>query len=312
MPARILVGTASWSDPGFVKDWYPPGLRTSERLAFYAQRFEMVELNSSFYAIPDQRLVAQWNRVTPADFVFDVKLHKLLSRHSCELKMLPKEIQRIAKTTMKNRVILTPEIEAVVAGKLIEAIHPLEEARKLGVLLLQLSPSFSPRNNRLDELGSLLNQLSPRSIAVELRNRNWVEGDQLEQTTLFFRNHGVALVSVDAPKSKHFNVMPPIDVLTNPRVSYLRLHGRNEHGYISGKSVADRFDWDYSEDELGEIEQRVRNLAEQTEFVHVVFNNNRSNYAPKAALRFRRVLGQAVPMEEFIRRSHAEQSTLGI
>src|SRR4051812_46331423 len=90
MAARILVGTASWSDPGCVEDWYPRGLRPSERLPYYAQRFEMVELNSSFYSIPEPRLSEQWAAITPAGFVFNVKLHKLLSRHACELKMLPK------------------------------------------------------------------------------------------------------------------------------------------------------------------------------------------------------------------------------
>jgi uncharacterized protein YecE (DUF72 family) len=105
MPAKILIGTAGCSDPGFVRDWYPPRLRASERLPFYAQQFETVELNSSFYAISEQCLVEKWNRVTPPEFVFDVKLHKLFSRHYCELKMLPPDLQRLAKTTAKNRVI---------------------------------------------------------------------------------------------------------------------------------------------------------------------------------------------------------------
>jgi len=159
---------------------------------------------------------------------------------------------------------------------------------------LQLSPAFSPKKNRLGELDALLNQLSPRSVAVELRNRNWVEGDQLRETTGFFRDHHVTLVSVDAPDSENFTVMPAIDVVTNPRVAYLRLHGRNERGYISGKSVAERFDYDYSEQELEDLHERVNRLEVQADEVHVVFNNNRSNYAPKNAARFREMLGQTV------------------
>jgi uncharacterized protein YecE (DUF72 family) len=246
MAAKILIGTASWSDPEFLRDWFPPKLPTGERLPYYSQRFEMVELNSSFYAIPNQRLVEQWVHLTPPGFIFDVKLHKLLSRHSCELKMLPKDLPDKAETK-RDRVILTPEIEAAVTQRFLENIQPFADAKKLGVLLLQLSPSYSPKTHRLDELASLLNQLSLHSVAVELRNRNWVEGEQLEETAEFFRGHHATLVSVDAPRSEHFNVMPAVDVVTNPEVAYLRLHGRNEQGYLQGKSVAERFDYKYSE-----------------------------------------------------------------
>jgi len=79
---RILIGTSSWADPGFVKDWYPPGMPVRDRLPWYAQRFEAVELNSSFYAVPERSTVRRWAEVTPGGFTFDVKLHRLLSRHS--------------------------------------------------------------------------------------------------------------------------------------------------------------------------------------------------------------------------------------
>src|SRR4030081_1969917 len=87
--SKILVGTASWSDPGFVEHWYPKKMPAGDRLAWYAQHFEMGEVNSSFYSVPDARLVERWCRSTPDDFIFDVKLHQLLSRHSANLKLLP-------------------------------------------------------------------------------------------------------------------------------------------------------------------------------------------------------------------------------
>ena len=89
MPGRILVGTSSWADPGFVKEWYPRGMVAKERLPWYAERFPAVELNSSFYAIPDRNTVHGWVEATPADFVFDVKVHRALSRHSAPLDSLP-------------------------------------------------------------------------------------------------------------------------------------------------------------------------------------------------------------------------------
>jgi uncharacterized protein YecE (DUF72 family) len=297
MSGKILIGTASWSDPEFVRDWYPPGLRPSERLPYYAQRFEVVELNSSFYSIPEPRLAEQWARITPAGFTFNVKLHKLLSRHSCELKMLPKELQPLARTTGRNRVLLNAEIEEAAIESFLKGIRPLEAAGKLGVLLLQLSPAFSPRSNELPELDRLLERIAPRTVAVELRNRNWVEGERLDETVAYLKERQAAFVSVDAPASEHFSVMPALDVATNPAVSYLRLHGRDERAYVTGKTVPDRFDYDYSDDELADVKERVEEMARHTEVVHVIYNNNRSHYAPTGALRFRRVLGQYVPAD---------------
>jgi uncharacterized protein YecE (DUF72 family) len=190
-------------------------------------------------------------------------------------------------------------MEEAAVESFLRGVQPIEAAGKLGVLLLQLSPGFSPRNNKLEELDQLLQHLAPRTVAVELRNRNWVEGEQLEHTTDYLKQHKAVYVGVDTPKSEHFNVMPPIDLITNPAVSYLRLHGRNERGYVSGRSVAERFDYNYSDEELEEVKGRVESLAGETKVVHVIYNNNRSDYAPSAALRFRRMLGQAVPDEAF-------------
>src|SRR4051812_34890944 len=145
MAGRILVGTSSWADPGFVEDWYPPGMAARDRLPWYAERFEAVELNSSFYAIPEVGTVARWAQVTPPGFRFDVKLHRLLSRHSAPLESLPPDLREGARTTSRGRVQVTRKLESAMAGAVLEALEPLREAGKLGALLLQLSPAFSPR-----------------------------------------------------------------------------------------------------------------------------------------------------------------------
>ena len=132
-------------------------------------------------------------------------------------------------------MILNEEIERAAIEEFLKGIAPLEAARKLGVLLLQLSPGFSPRANDLEELGPLLDQLAPRSLAVELRNRNWVIGPQLSRTMKFLENHRASFVSVDAPRSDNSNVMPPLDTVTNPHLGYLRLHGRNARAYLTGE-----------------------------------------------------------------------------
>jgi uncharacterized protein YecE (DUF72 family) len=292
MPGRIVIGTSSWADPGFVEEWYPPGMPARDRLAWYARRFDAVELNSSFYAVPDPGTVARWAQVTPPDFTFDVKLHRLLSRHSADLKSLPPALREGAETSGRGRVVLTPRLEAALADAVLEAVEPLRQSGKLGAFLLQLTPAFGPQEHDLSELDGLLERLQPHTVAIELRNRGWVRDKRIEQTLGWYEDHGAAWVAVDAPPGDHVPIMPPIDAVTNPKLGYMRMHGRNTEGYLTGKSVAERFDWDYSDDELKEIGQRVEGMAEQAAEVHALFNNNRGADAPSAAQRFRMLMGQ--------------------
>ncbi|PYL77308.1 MAG: hypothetical protein DMF26_04540 [Verrucomicrobia bacterium] len=275
---KILVGTASWSDPGFVQHWYPKGIRAHERLGWYAQYFEMVEVNSTFYSVPDLRMVERWCATTPDRFTFDVKLHQLFSFHSTAAKLLP------------------PDLEKAMLDVFLRSMSVLHSAGKLGVFLLQLSPAFSPRVHKLEELEHLIGMLRDYRLAIEFRNRNWATGDQLKSTIDFLKRRRVAFVNVDAPAADHFTIMPwDVNEITNQGFAYLRLHGRNARAYITGKTVAARFNYDYREDEIREVAERSRQLAHEADEVHVVFNNNALDYAPRAATRLRTALGQLIP-----------------
>jgi uncharacterized protein YecE (DUF72 family) len=291
----ILVGTASWSDPGFVERWYPKKLAAGERLAWYAQYFDLVEVNSTFYSVPEPRMVERWCAATPDDFTFDVKLHQLFSFHATPAKLLPPDLQNRVETDAKGNVKATPEAQQALLKIFLRGTAIFRTAGKMGVLLLQLSPAFSPRKHELKELEPLMEMLNGYELAIEFRNRNWVIGDQLESTINFVRKHSLIFVNVDAPGSDHFTVMrSDIDEVTNSNVAYLRLHGRNEKAYTTGKTVAARFDYDYNEQEIAEVAERSRKLAKETRDVHVIFNNNNLDYAPHAAIRLRKALGQIV------------------
>jgi uncharacterized protein YecE (DUF72 family) len=292
---KILVGTASWSDPGFVERWYPRKLPASERLAWYAQHFDLVEINSTFYSAPEPRMVERWCAATPDGFTFDVKLHQLFSFHSTPAKLLPPDLQRQVDTDAKGKVIPTRDLQEALVKTFLRATAIFRSAGKMGVLLLQLSPAFSPRKHQLNELTPLIEMLNEYELAIEFRNRNWAVGDQLRSTVDFVRKHGAIFVNVDAPASDHFTVMrSDVDEITNSNVAYLRLHGRNAKAYITGKTVAARFDYDYKEKEIAEIAERSRKLASDAREVHVIFNNNNLDYAPHAAIRLRNALGQIV------------------
>ena len=292
---NILIGTASWTDPGFVERWYPQKMAAHERLAWYAQHFAMVEVNSTFYSVPDPRMVERWCATTPDRFTFDVKLHQLFSFHSTQRKLLPPELQRIAQTDAKEKVNTSPELQDALLESFLRPMSILQSAGKLGVFLLQLSPAFSPRKHHLSELQPLVEKLVDYQLAIEFRNRNWVVGDQLRFTVDFLRKRNVGFVNVDAPASDHFSVVPSeLNEITNPNFSYLRLHGRDPKAYLTGKTVAARFNYDYSDKEIEEVADRSRQLAQDAKDVHVVFNNNNLDYAPRAATRLRKALGQRI------------------
>ena len=289
----IRIGTSSWADPEFVRDWYPPKLPAAARLSWYAEHFDYVEVNSTFYAVPVKKVVNRWDSETPSNFLFDVKLHGLLSRHAVKTTSLPPDIRRDAQASPRGNLILTSKLERLVAERILAEVEPLREAGKLGAFLLQLSPSFSPHKHKLNELEQLASLFRDERLAIELRHRNWLTEPHREETLAFFQSKRLPLVLVDAPESEHFTVMPTENLVTSPKLAYLRLHGRNERGYIAGKSVAERFNYDYSDDEIAGVATRVRDLAEETEEIHVAFNNNYSLYAPKAALRLKVAMGFA-------------------
>ncbi len=225
-------------------------MRAGERLAWYAQHFEMVEVNSTFYSVPDGRMVDRWCKNTPDAFTFDAKLHQLLSRHSTPAKLLPPELQRRA------------EIDG-------------------------------PRKHQLSELECLIEMLRDYRLAIEFRNRNWAVGEQLRSTIDFLQRYRLIFVNIDAPTAEHFTIMPSdLDEITNPNLAYLRLHGRNANAYLTGKTVAARFNYDYSDQEIAEVAERTKKLAREAGEVHVIFNNNNLDYAPRAAARLRVALSQ--------------------
>jgi uncharacterized protein YecE (DUF72 family) len=294
MAGHIVIGTSSWADPGFVEEWYPDDLPARDRLGWYAERFDAVEVNATFYAVPAARTVARWTEQTPGDFTFDVKLHRLLSRHSADLKSLPPELRETATTNARGRVELTPRLEASLADAIAESVAPLGD--KLATFLLQLSPAFEPRRNELDELAGLVKRLDATApVAIELRNRFWLTDDRREATLGWFEDHGAAFVCVDAPEGSNApTLMPNLDVATRGDLAYLRAHGRNLEGYLRGRSVAERFAYRYDDEELQELGERAGKLAEQVPSVRMMFNNNRGADAPTAAQRMRELLGQEV------------------
>ncbi|MGC4074207.1 MAG: DUF72 domain-containing protein [Nibricoccus sp.] len=265
----IHIGCGSWRDDEYVGVLYPKGFPPKQRLRGYSQWFDRVELNASYHSLPTPEMMAGWAAQTSKDFFFDVKLPRGFSDNAAAA----------AKSGLCERTL--------------ESIRPLLDAKKFGMFLLTLSPSFTAKKHQLEELDDVVETLRPHRIAVELRSRDWVEGARLTETLEHFRSRGLVWVALDLPRINSPALIPPIDEVTNPSAAYMRLHGRNPH-YLSGENAKDKHRYSYPERELKQIAERIQSLAAKAKDVHVSVNNHAEDFAPKAAIALRRLLGQPV------------------
>jgi len=267
--ATVRIGTCSWADEGLVKHWYPRGVSSpAARLGYYAERFDIVEVDSPFYHLPDPDVTRRWAERTPDGFVFHVKAHKTMTHHE------PAEQEEAFRDFRAS-------------------VEPLELSGKLRGVLLQYHPSFKKSEEAKDELSRVRALLEPLVPLVEFRHRSWLEPWEQEDTLAFLEEHGCAYVSVDAPATRASNVVPRVSAATH-RIAYLRFHGRNWKTWnIRGGTSADRFDWMYSAEELEEWVGPIGRLAEQADEVYALFNNNRDDFAPRSAAILRDLLGEA-------------------
>jgi uncharacterized protein YecE (DUF72 family) len=270
MPATIRIGTCSWADEGLLRAWYPRGVSTAEkRLRYYAERFDTVEVDSPYYALPDPAVTERWARRTPDDFTFHVKASAAMTWHEGEP---------------------TDDDFRAFRG----ALEPLELSGKLRGVLLQYHPRFTKTKAALAELERAPGRLAPLVPLVEFRHRSWMEEDERADTLAFLERTGLAYVSVDSPRTRASNVLPRVAAATHA-VAYIRFHGRNARTWnVRGAtSAADRFDWLYDAQELAEWVEPAARLAGEADEVYALFNNNRDDFAPRSAATFRGVLDEA-------------------
>jgi uncharacterized protein YecE (DUF72 family) len=271
------VGTCSWADESFVKAWYPRGV---DRLGYYAERFDTVEANSTFYRLPDERLVAGWAERLPEGFVMHVKAFGLMTRHPVRAEALPEDLRAAMPVDERGRVDRPPrELRAEVFRRFLTALEPLRSSGQLGGIQMQMAPYVVPKELSYDYLGWAREQLEGYEMLVEFRHKAWFE--QAEETLRFCEANGMTYVIVDAP------VFPLVIARTSP-TAYVRFHGRNAATWHrrSG-STAERFDYLYTRDELEEWAGTLRELDGKAETVYAMFNNNGRSPATEVPKRLR-------------------------
>jgi uncharacterized protein YecE (DUF72 family) len=259
-----------------VKYWYPRGVRSGEeRLRYYADRFDTVEANSTYYRLPEEDLVAKWAERVPEGFVMHVKAFGMMTRHPVKADVLPPDLREAAPVDERGRVDRPPrELRSEVFARFHAALEPLRAAGKLGGILLQFPSYIVCKQLSFDYLEWAVRELRGDHALVEFRHRSWLEEDNRAQVFSFLESLGATYVVVDAPKTEAKNLVPTVLARTSPMV-YVRMHGRNAETWnVRGRSAAERFDYLYSREELRELVPAVRELATGAEEAYVMFNNN--------------------------------------
>lgn len=283
--------------------WYPPGVSTPEqRLRYYASKFDTVEVDSPFYALPQRSYAEAWSRRTPDDFLFHVKAYGMMTRHEVDERSLPPELRDFPHGVTARGRVHNPSRDMVDASFdiFMDAMEPLAQAGKLGGVLMQFPPFFTaltPDHERrnLEYIEYAAAKLAPARTLVEFRHPSWVDDKHREHTLRFLGDRGLTYVSVDSPQFDDRSTMPPLAAVTSDW-SYVRFHGRNQETWFKRtESSTERFDWDYSDAELHEWEPRLRDLAAEADETFVMFNNNAYDYAQRNARQMAEILSDLVP-----------------
>jgi uncharacterized protein YecE (DUF72 family) len=294
---RVLTGSCSWTDRTLVQDadWYPrKTMSAEERLRFYAEHFPLAEIDSTYYGPPSQQQAKLWAERTPEGFRFDVKAYALLTGHPTRPQSLWKDIrEQLPDDVLAKRNVyahhLEPELLDEAWSRFASALAPLQEADRLGAILVQYPPWFTPRRDNRALIEELRERLPDQHICVEFRSPMWLgEPRDRERTLSLLRDQRLILVGVDAPPASE---LPRVFEVTDPELLIVRFHGRNNATWSARtSSAAERFNYLYSTDELKELVPDLAAAAEEAAETHLLMNNCYRDYSVRNAAELRELL----------------------
>ena len=274
--ADIRVGTASWTDKTLIESgWYPPEANNAEkRLRYYTRQFPLVEVDSTYYALPAEQTAAAWAQRSPKDFTFNIKAFSLFTQHPTRIAALPKDLRPAAEKAAKGKpnVYLKdagPELTEQAWERFLAALEPLRQTGRLGAILFQFPQWFVIGRARKDYIRLVAERVAPRQVCIEFRNKTWMSEDNRAETLAFLADHQLPYVCVDEPQGYPSSV-PPVVAATAP-LAVVRMHGHSEKW--DSHDIQEKFRYRYSENELTEWVPKVRSLAAEADTTHVLFNN---------------------------------------
>jgi len=290
------VGTCSWTDRTLIEesDFYPKTVQTpAERLRFYAEHFDTVEVDATFYAFPSERNAVLWAQRTPPAFLFNIKALSLFTFHRTPRKSLPLFLLKALPNPEKAPEELSAWdlplswlAEALQA--FLQTLTPLREAGKLGYILFQFPPWFRPEEKTQEYLRWLRHHTEGHTVAIEFRHRSWVAPANLPRTLNLLRDLNFSFVCVDEPDLPW--TVPPLCEQTSS-VAVVRFHGRNKEAWqTKNLPVWEKFRYLYSTEELREWREKILSRFPAETEVFVMFNNCYRDFAVRNALEMKKLL----------------------
>jgi uncharacterized protein YecE (DUF72 family) len=275
----IRIGNCSWTEKTLIqsKEFYPKGVSTAEeRLRYYSNNFDVVEVDSSYYAIPSVKTAGLWAERTLQGFIFHIKAYGPLTGHSADLRSLPQEARDLIPTeSIKDNRITVKDRQALktIFSIFREALKPLTSSGKLGIIVFQYPPYFLYKAQNLDYILFCREMMNNFRIGVEFRHGSWLTEKRREEIFRFLRENDLIYISADEPQYGTMATIPFVPEATAD-IAYIRLHGRNKKNWLRrGIETSERYNYLYSDDELRSFIPAIRGLNEKAEAVHVMFNN---------------------------------------
>lgn len=299
MSGEILVGTAGWTDKSLVDSglFYPPHVKSAEeRLRFYASNFPLVEVDSSYYGMPAQPAAQLWAERTPEQFQFNVKAYRIFTGHQTPPQSIPKDLrEQIDLQGKKNAYYkdLPQEIRDELWKRFRDGLEPLRQAGKLVAIHFQFAPWMAFHLENFQHIQECKKQIPDEKLAIEFRNKSWFTEKHTQRTLDFLKDHDLVNVIVDEPQGFPSSI-PSVWEVTNSELALVRLHGRNHETWTKKglKPSSERFNYDYSEQELQEIAHSVVQVAEKASRTHVILNNNYQDQGQRNGLTLRGLLDE--------------------
>jgi uncharacterized protein YecE (DUF72 family) len=292
----VRIGTSGWNYPSGRGTWnglfYPRSrgrAKAFDELSYYAEHFDTVEVNSTFYGQPRSDVTRGWVERTPADFEFSVKLYQKFTHPGMYKERLAKSLPEDLTEGEALDALAQPNLADLDEFK--RGIEPVAAAGKMGALLAQFPPSFKHGDAEQAYLRQLLGALSDYPIAVELRHRTW--SDHFAETLALLNAFKAAWVQIDEPKfrfSIRQNYLPNVQGFY-----YMRLHGRNAAKWWRHERSEDRYDYLYSSDELKEFTQTIDAARRIVKKAYLYTNNHFSAKSVINAAMIKHQLGE--PLE---------------
>lgn len=297
---NVRIGLCSWSDPSLIKSkaFYPRGCSSAEaRLRYYAAQFPIVEVDSSFYALPSPANALLWAERTPADFVFNVKAFRLLTGHQTPPAVLPPDIVAALPARKKKNWYyedVPAELRDELWRRFTAALAPLQEAGKLRAVHFQFAPWATNGPAWRAHVEHCVEKMAGHLLALEFRNASWFGAGRAADTLAWQRELGVVHTVVDEPQEVG-NFAHGVWAVTHPRLAVVRLHGRNADTWdAKGLSASsERFNYDYDDAELDDLAQRIDTLVDDALEVAVLLNVNYEDQGVRAAQSLMRRLQRA-------------------